>query len=55
MKSAREEAEMVLFECVREVLAACKLKPRQVRRPLPLGMRLSIPVLLDAFTASLLC
>jgi hypothetical protein len=31
MKTAREEAEMVLFESVREVLAACDVKPRQAR------------------------
>ena len=29
MKAARVEAEMVMFESVREVLAACNLKPRQ--------------------------
>lgn len=36
MKAAREEAEMVMFESVREVLAACKLKPRQACNPAPL-------------------
>ncbi|CAL8469239.1 g8780 [Coccomyxa elongata] len=30
LKAAREEAEMVMFDSVREVLASCNLKPRQV-------------------------
>lgn len=31
LKAAREEAEMVMFDSVREVLASCNLKPRQAR------------------------
>lgn len=30
MKAAREEAEMVLYECVKEALAKSRIKPRQV-------------------------
>ena len=33
MKAARDEAEMVLFECVKEALARSGLKPRQVSLP----------------------
>ena len=30
MKGARDEAEMVLYDCVAEALARSRLKPRQV-------------------------
>ena len=33
LKGAREEAEMVLFECVKEALQTSGLKPRQVMTP----------------------
>ncbi len=32
MKAAREEAEMVLYECVKEALSRSRLKPRQVSK-----------------------
>lgn len=31
MRSAREEAEMVIYASVREALAKCRLRPSQVR------------------------
>ena len=35
MKAAREEAEMVLYECVEEALARSRLTPRQVSAQTP--------------------
>ena len=32
MRSAREEAEMVIYASVREALAKCRLRPSQVRQ-----------------------
>ncbi len=33
MRAAREEAELVMFTSIKEVLDACGLGPRQVRPP----------------------
>lgn len=35
MRAAREEAELVMFTSIKEVLDACGVAPRQVRRGEP--------------------